>query len=156
MGVGNHLRPAGALQQLQQLVQHNLADTELKGLGSSGRGEVRAASHVHGGRVFLAFDSDLPWSGRLHCLEADNVATDTVKWFNATKGFGFIQPATVYWSRGVGDPGAGAGSGSGVIATGGGGARWGAFAVLSPTVPFAAGAGGRSSASTLALSAARL
>jgi hypothetical protein len=62
----------------------------------------------------------------------------------------------VYWSRGVGDPGAGADSGSGVIATGGGGTRWGAFAVLSPTVPFAAGAGGRSSASTLALSAARL
>jgi cold shock protein len=92
MGVGNHLRPARALQKLQQLVQHNLADTKLKGLGSSGRGEVRAASHFHGGRVFLAFDSDLSWSGRLNDLEATNVATGTVKWFNATKGFGFIQP----------------------------------------------------------------
>jgi hypothetical protein len=54
MGVGNDLRPAGALQQLQQLVQRNLADPKLKGLWSSGRGEVRAASDVHGGPgIFL-------------------------------------------------------------------------------------------------------
>jgi CspA family cold shock protein len=25
-------------------------------------------------------------------MESENVATGTVKWFNATKGFGFIQP----------------------------------------------------------------
>src|SRR5882762_2982738 len=47
----------------------------------------------------------LPWSGTscgpplvalgliaAQLTESENVATGTVKWFNATKGFGFIQP----------------------------------------------------------------
>jgi CspA family cold shock protein len=45
--------------------------------------------------VFLALCARLRLSDRLRNLEGDGrVATGIVKWFNPTKGFGFIQPDT--------------------------------------------------------------
>jgi cold shock protein len=44
------------------------------------------SSHTDSGSRILRFCSTLT------ALREDSMATGTVKWFNATKGFGFIQP----------------------------------------------------------------
>ena len=56
-------------------------DLILTGLINFSNSDVRSAPHPPGGVLFF-----------LMTMECGNMSTGTVKWFNAQKGFGFIQP----------------------------------------------------------------
>jgi CspA family cold shock protein len=53
---------------------------------------MRSSPPVHAGGFFLPNRLFAALLQRLFSQGERNVATGTVKWFNATKGFGFIQP----------------------------------------------------------------
>jgi cold shock CspA family protein len=54
--------------------------------------EKSASPPVRGGGFFLLYPAIYHGVAVYSVLEARNVATGVVKWLNATKGFGFIQP----------------------------------------------------------------